>query len=202
MKSHRLILPTRSFITNPHLIFFWRFLYRQSLPICLSERYSESQPIRSRIWLCFIPCQLQVKLTGTLGWLSGAWRTLALGFQCVYFCVNNLDDLRGLCSMPGDADFHRLVTPHYTRMVFPCLLTLGWSLCLCFVHCPHYQIGMATLMERKKPALLWRTTFYVVLSGLYSGVCSSGLLKIQWEKEQNLADCTVVCSVLVLQFGV
>ena len=37
-----------------------------------------------------------------------------------------------------------------------------------------------------------------MLSGLYSGVCSSGLLKIQWEKEQNLVDCTVVCSVLVL----
>src|SRR6185312_1729193 len=36
----------------------------------------------------FIPCQLQVKLTGTLGLLSGAWRTLALGFQCVDFCIN------------------------------------------------------------------------------------------------------------------
>ena len=34
-----------------------------------SERYSESQPIRSRIWLCFLPCQFQVKLTGTFGWL-------------------------------------------------------------------------------------------------------------------------------------
>ena len=27
-------------------------------------------------------------MTGTLGLLSEAWRTLALGFQCVDFCVN------------------------------------------------------------------------------------------------------------------
>ena len=27
-------------------------------------------------------------MTGTLGWLSVTWRTLALGFQCVDFCVN------------------------------------------------------------------------------------------------------------------
>jgi len=63
-------------------------LYRQSLPICRCERYSESQPIHSQIWLLFNPCQLQVKLTSTLGWLSGAWRTLALKFQCADFCVN------------------------------------------------------------------------------------------------------------------
>ena len=88
---HRLILPTRSFITHQHLIFFCHLLYRQSLPIRLCERYSESQLIRSRIWLCFIPYELHVKLTSTLGWLFGAWRTLALGFQCVNFCVNKRD---------------------------------------------------------------------------------------------------------------
>ena len=33
----------------------------------------------------------------------------------------NLDDLQGLCSMPGDANFYWLVTSHYRRMVFPCL---------------------------------------------------------------------------------
>ena len=85
---YRLILPTRSFTTHPHLIFFCRLLYQQSLSIHLCERYSKSQPIRSRIWLCFIPCQLQIKLTGMLGWLFGAWRTLVLGFQCIDFYVN------------------------------------------------------------------------------------------------------------------
>ena len=38
----------------------------------------------------FIPCQLHVKLTGTLGLLSEAWRTLALGFQCVDFVSTHL----------------------------------------------------------------------------------------------------------------
>ena len=85
---HRLNLPTRSFIQYSHLIFFCHSPYWQSLPIRWCERYSESQPIRSWIWFCFIPCQLQVKLTSTLGWLSGAWWTLALGFQCIDFCVN------------------------------------------------------------------------------------------------------------------
>ena len=87
---HRLILPTYLYITRSHSISFCRLLYRQRLSIRLCQRYSESQPIRSRIWLCFLSCQFQVKLTGTLGWLSGAWRTLALGFQCVDFCVNNM----------------------------------------------------------------------------------------------------------------
>ena len=67
---HWLILPTRSFITRLHLISFCRLLYRQSLPIHLCERYSESQPMRSWIWLCFLPYQFQVKLTDTLGSLS------------------------------------------------------------------------------------------------------------------------------------
>ena len=93
---HRMNLPTRSFTTHPYLIFFCHFPYWQSLPIRLCERYSESQPIRSRIWLFFISCQLQVKLTGTLGWLSGAWRTLALRFQCVDFCVNRVWPTRDL----------------------------------------------------------------------------------------------------------
>ena len=31
---------------------------------------------------------MQVKLTGTLGLLFKAWRTVAFGFQCVNFCVN------------------------------------------------------------------------------------------------------------------
>ena len=61
---HRLKLPIQSLVSHSHLIFFCCFLYRQSLPIRLCERYSESQPIR--------PCQLQVKLTGMFGWLFGA----------------------------------------------------------------------------------------------------------------------------------
>ena len=92
---HRLILPTRSFTTRFHLISFCLFLYQQSLSICLSERHSESQPIRSWIWFCFLPCQFQVKLTSTLGWFFRAWRTLALEFQCVDFSSTN--DNRALC---------------------------------------------------------------------------------------------------------
>ena len=37
-------------------------------------------------------------MTGTLGLLSEAWRTLALGFQCVNFCINNEP------SRPSEAD--------------------------------------------------------------------------------------------------
>jgi hypothetical protein len=32
-------------------------------------------------------------LTGTLGLFSEAWRTLALRFHCVDFCVNNMSTL-------------------------------------------------------------------------------------------------------------
>ena len=85
---HQLNLPTRSFTMHRHLIFFCCFPYLKSLPIRLCERYSEPQLIRSQIWILFIPCQLHVKLIGTLGWLLGSWQTLALGFQCVDFCVN------------------------------------------------------------------------------------------------------------------
>ena len=46
---YRLILPICSFTTRLHLISFCRLQYRQNLPIRQSERYSESQPIRSRI---------------------------------------------------------------------------------------------------------------------------------------------------------
>jgi len=38
---------------------------------------------------------LQVKLTGTLGLLSEAWRTIAFEFQCVDFCVNTSFDTLG-----------------------------------------------------------------------------------------------------------
>ena len=57
------------FTTRLYLISFYRLYYRQSLPIRPSERYSESQPIRSRIWLCFSP----LSISGQIDW--HAWLT-------------------------------------------------------------------------------------------------------------------------------
>ena len=99
---HRLILPTYSFIARLHLNIL--------LSCIVSAKFADT-PVwgiigtpadtPSNLTFTLSPCQS----TGQIDWhawsIFHAWRTLALEFQCVDFCVNTSFQIRGNVKFDG-----------------------------------------------------------------------------------------------------
>ena len=87
---HRLILPTHSFITRLHLNILLSCIVSANLadtPIWGIIGTPADTP--SNLTFNLSPCQSTDQIDWHAWSIFRAWRTIALGFQCVDFCVNN-----------------------------------------------------------------------------------------------------------------